>query len=164
MPSCLLNCYFCKKGREATWVFITDFTVQWFFVKCKKKLKIQKKGSYLSNCGRFPLKLSLINSESCFWVLPLYLKTKNVIFICLLQLTNKWWKLFTIFIHTFIFNLLSYWNLKWLAFTISLEPGQPAHLCSLTRRYAVGWPTSRFELNIPPVNSALPYIILGTRE
>ena len=43
---------------------------------------------------------------------------------------------------------LSCWNRKWLAFATSIEPGQLAHPCSLTRLYTVGWPASNFHLNI----------------
>ena len=32
---------------------------------------------------------------------------------------------------------------------ISLKPGQPAHPCSLTKLYNVGWPTSIFQLDHP---------------
>ena len=38
---------------------------------------------------------------------------------------------------------------EWLAFAISIEPGQTAHPCSLTRLYTGGWPTSSFHLDIP---------------
>ena len=48
----------------------------------------------------------------------------------------------------FVCNL-SCWYGKWLDFATSLEPGQPAHLCSLTRLYTAGWPTSGFHLDIP---------------
>ena len=37
---------------------------------------------------------------------------------------------------------------KWLAFATSIEPGLPAHLCSLTRLCTVGWPTLSFLLDI----------------
>ena len=38
---------------------------------------------------------------------------------------------------------------KVISLCASTEPGQPAHLCSLTRLYAVGWPTSSSYLDIP---------------
>ena len=44
---------------------------------------------------------------------------------------------------------LSCWKQKWLVFATSIEPGQPAHLNSLTRFYTVGWLTSRSHLDIP---------------
>ena len=34
-----------------------------------------------------------------------------------------------------------------IAFATSTEPGQPAQI-SLTRLYTVGWPTSRFNLDV----------------
>ena len=37
----------------------------------------------------------------------------------------------------------------WLVFATRIEPGQPAHSCSLTRLYNVGWPTSCFHLDNP---------------
>ena len=40
-------------------------------------------------------------------------------------------------------------NQKWLVFATSIDPGQPAHLCSPTRLYTVGWPTSSYHLDIP---------------
>ena len=39
-------------------------------------------------------------------------------------------------------------NRKWSAFATSIEPVQPAHLCSLTKLYTVGWPTSGLHLDI----------------
>ena len=38
-------------------------------------------------------------------------------------------------------NLHSCWNWKWLALATSIEPGQLAHLCSLTQLYTFGMPT-----------------------
>ena len=38
-------------------------------------------------------------------------------------------------------ELLSCQNRKWLVFATSLEPGQSAHLCSLSRLYTFGCPT-----------------------
>ena len=37
----------------------------------------------------------------------------------------------------------------WLVFATSTEPGQSTHMCSLTRHYTIGWPTSRSCLYIP---------------
>ena len=44
---------------------------------------------------------------------------------------------------------LSCWAQMWFVFATSIEPGQPAHPCSLNRHYNVGWPTSSSHLDIP---------------
>ena len=44
---------------------------------------------------------------------------------------------------------LSCQNRKWIVFATRIERGQPAHLCSLTRLYTIGWPTLSSHLNIP---------------
>ena len=37
---------------------------------------------------------------------------------------------------------------KGFVFATSIEPGQLAHLCNLTRHYTVGWPSSSSHLDI----------------
>ena len=54
-----------------------------------------------------------------------------------------WWKVCN------NLNPLFSWNWKWSAFATSIEPGHPAHPCSLTRLYTVGWPISSSNLDVP---------------
>ena len=44
---------------------------------------------------------------------------------------------------------LFYWKQKCLAFATNIEPGKPAHLCSLIRLYIAGRPTLSSHLDIP---------------
>ena len=40
-------------------------------------------------------------------------------------------------------------------FATSIEPGQPEHLCSMTRLYTVGCPTSSMYLDTPKIDNGL---------
>ena len=51
--------------------------------------------------------------------------------------------------HFKIINPYSPRTEKRLVFATSIEPGQSALMCSLTRLYNVGWPTSSSHLDIP---------------
>ena len=44
------------------------------------------------------------------------------------------------------YKFLSCWNLKWIAFATSVEQGQSALPCSLTRLYTFVWPPSSSHL------------------
>ena len=47
-----------------------------------------------------------------------------------------------------MFNCWHAWTEMWLVFATSIELGQAAHLYSLTRLSAVGWPTYNFQIQI----------------
>ena len=44
---------------------------------------------------------------------------------------------------------------KLITFATSIEPDQPAHLCSLTRPYTVGWLTLNSNVGNPKINNGL---------
>ena len=75
------------------------------------------------------------------------------VFLCAsLETTNKVNKI-TVYLVYLTLKLLELKVIGLLAFATSIEPGQPAHPCILTRLYTVGCQISNIFLDIPEIDN-----------